>query len=58
MFSVWTPVRIRAESENLERAGQAGLVWKISPRFPDHVVVKWDSDDTQESTLKTDLEAL
>lgn len=55
-YSVWTPVRVVAE--NHERAGQAGLVWKISPKFPGHVVVKWDSDDTQESIEVDLVEAL
>ena len=57
MFSVWTPVKVRSEEH--ERAGEAGLVWKINrQKMPDHVVVKWDTDGTEESVAVADLSEL
>lgn len=57
MFSVWTPVKLRSETH--ERAGDAGLVWKINrAKMPDHVVVKWDIDGTEESVAIADLAEL
>ena len=57
MFSVWTPVKVRSETH--ERAGEAGLVWKINrAKMPDHVVVKWDTDGTEEAMAVADLAEL
>lgn len=54
MLSVWTVVK--PAKEDHERAGQAGVVWKVnSKKYPDHVVVKWDTDETIETVAVADL---
>jgi hypothetical protein len=54
MFSVWTPVK--PISETHERAGEAGVIWKVNKKqYPDHVVVKWDTDGTIEAVEAVEL---
>lgn len=54
MFSVWTVVK--PASETHDRAGEVGMVWKTNQaKMPDHVVVKWDADGTEESVALADL---
>lgn len=57
MFSVWTSVKVKSDTH--ERTGEAGLVWKINrTKMPDHVVVKWDTDGTEETMPIVDLAEL
>lgn len=57
MLSVWTVVK--PAKEDHERAGQAGVVWKVNAKkYPDQVVVKWDTDETIETVAVSDLVVL
>ena len=56
MLSIWTVVIAK---EDHELAGQAGVVWKVNAKnYPEHVVVKWDTDDTIETVAVADLVVL
>jgi len=56
MFSVWQSVQV--SNKEHARTGEAGTVFAVDPKKPEHVAVKFDTSGIIEDVAVADLRAL